>query len=175
MKEVREKTNPAAQRLFEEKGDALFAYCLTILKNPASAEDAAQEAFLRLIRNGADPDRDLAPLLFTIARNICLNERKRLTVRHRAVLPQPTATTENPQKRAMAARISARVRAEIDRLPIRQREVSLLTFESGFTLSEASEILGISPGTAASHKARALKTLRAELEHDYKEWMRDVD
>jgi RNA polymerase sigma-70 factor (ECF subfamily) len=164
------------ENLFRERGNALYAYCLTLLRNPAEAEEAAQEAFLRLLnmREEIDPERDPAALLFTIARNLCLNRRKKRARETAGDVALLEAKRADPQEEAVRIEVSRRVRAEIGRLPVRQSEIVLLTGEGGLTLRESAEVMGISPGAAASHKARAFKQLRGRLEKDYREWMRDV-
>lgn len=52
----------------------------------------------------------------------------------------------------------------IRRLPDRQREVIVLRFYEGLTITEVAEVLGISAGTVKSQSAKALARLESVLE-----------
>jgi RNA polymerase sigma factor (sigma-70 family) len=55
------------------------------------------------------------------------------------------------------------LRAAVERLPRRQREVLQLVLALGLTLQEVAETLSISPGAAAVHYDRGKKRLAAFL------------
>jgi len=54
---------------------AVFGRCLRILRDPEDAAEAAQQAFLRLWRSGAEVDdgEQVEQLLWTIVTNVCVN------------------------------------------------------------------------------------------------------
>jgi Sigma-70 region 2 len=66
-------------------GDALLAVhylpvmrlCLSRLRDPADAEDAAQETFRRAVQNAPGLRGDPLPWLLTVARNVCTDELRR--------------------------------------------------------------------------------------------------
>ena len=49
------------------------------------------------------------------------------------------------------------------KLSVQQRAVVALTYHHGYTVDESAALMGCAPGTARSHLARALATLRREL------------
>jgi len=51
------------------------------------------------------------------------------------------------------------------RLTRQQRAVVTLHYEYGYTLDECAALIGCQPGTARSHLARALASLRKELNY----------
>ncbi len=51
------------------------------------------------------------------------------------------------------------------RLSRQQRAVVTLHYQYGYTIDECATLIGCQPGTARSHLARALASLRKELEH----------
>jgi DNA-directed RNA polymerase specialized sigma24 family protein len=55
------------------------------------------------------------------------------------------------------------VRAAVDDLPLRQRQVIALRVVLGFDARETAAILGIAPGTVRAHLSRALDACRARL------------
>lgn len=66
-------------RSYERNVDTVWNVCITFLKNPADAEDAVQETFLRLLRSAPElgsETHEKAWLIVT-ARNVCKNELAR--------------------------------------------------------------------------------------------------
>jgi DNA-directed RNA polymerase specialized sigma24 family protein len=58
------------------------------------------------------------------------------------------------------------VRAAVDALPLRQRQVVALRVVLGFDAKDTAALLGIAPGTVGAHLSRALDACRARLEAD---------
>lgn len=70
-------------RSYERNVDTVWNVCITFLKNPADAEDAVQETFLRLLRSAPElgsETHEKAWLIVT-ARNVCKNELARKAAR----------------------------------------------------------------------------------------------
>ncbi len=67
-----------ATALYRDHGDVVYRRCLRLLRDPEAAKDAAQEVFLKLVRDGQHlGDReDIAPWLYRVATNHCLNLRR---------------------------------------------------------------------------------------------------
>ena len=65
----------------EEQYDKIYRYCYFRLKNQHLAEDITQETFLRGLESDSykDTGRPLA-YLYTIARNLCIDEFRRIHV-----------------------------------------------------------------------------------------------
>jgi RNA polymerase sigma-70 factor (ECF subfamily) len=73
-------------QIYRLYGSVIYARCRKLLNNDASAEDAAQETFVRVYRHLAkapDPQEALA-WIYRIATNYCLNE-----IRNRRTRPEP--------------------------------------------------------------------------------------
>jgi RNA polymerase sigma factor (sigma-70 family) len=60
------------------------------------------------------------------------------------------------------------LRAELRKLPPRQRAVLVLRYFEDLSLTETARILGCTEGTVKSHTNRALKRLRETLGPDQK-------
>ena len=52
------------------------------------------------------------------------------------------------------------------RLTRQQRAVIALHYEYGYTIDECAHLIGCAPGTARSHLARALTTMRKDLQNE---------
>ncbi|MEO0603730.1 MAG: sigma-70 family RNA polymerase sigma factor [Myxococcota bacterium] len=147
---------------------AMRRWSLIELGNRPAAEDASQDALVRLIENidRYDPDRPFGPWLRTLVRNVCRNHR-------RAIRPDPVPREDAPgpsvdrglDLRRAAGRL---VDAFLD-LSARQRALVELCDLQGATPAEAAEELGIEASTARVHLHRARRTLRAGLGDDHDE------
>ncbi len=62
------------------------------------------------------------------------------------------------------SQVDSTIMAALRRLPERQRQVVALRLFLDLDTSRTAEVLGIAPGTVTAHLARAIATLRAELE-----------
>jgi len=150
----------------------LFGLAFSILGDAGEAEDAVQESLV-LAWRAWDRLRDEAARTTWLTR-ICVNHcvRRRGLLRR---LPWPSGgrdevVPEAPQVagwRAEAAADPRRVQLSqaLDRLSVRQRAVLTLHYHHGYSLDECAGLIGCRPGTARSHLARGLASLREELDH----------
>lgn len=138
------------------------------------AQDAVQETFVRVWRfaDSLDPDRDLEPWLFRVARNTAYDLNRKRQRRPQAADADPTPVLEavsehrpdqRPDEAAMAAATMWQVRGAIDELPGGEREVVRLQHLEGYTQPEIADLLGISVGTVKSRSHRAHRRLAAAL------------
>lgn len=141
----------------------LYAVAYSILRDRNEADDAVQETMMLAWRNwnSLKDKNQPAPWLTKICVNHCLRHRKILTSRWRTM----DAEAKNAASR-VAVPFSGRM-LDLDRayqrLSLQQRAVVALTYHHGYTVVEAAGFMGCRPGTARSHLARALATLRKEL------------
>jgi RNA polymerase sigma factor (sigma-70 family) len=141
----------------------LFALAYSILRDRNEAEDAVQETMVLAWKAWSTlRDRDHpGPWLAKICVNHCLRRRHLLTNRWRTM-----NTREEDAMARTAAPVQGRM-IDLDRaylkLSVQQRAVVVLTYHYGYTVVEAAELMGCAAGTARSHLARALTTLRKEL------------
>lgn len=138
-----------------------------LLREPAEAEDIAQEIFLKVWRAIDRFDADRARLETWVARiatNACLD-----TLRKRR---EETLGDDAPERADGAPRVddvlaadasAQRVRAAIAALPERQRAALELCSLHDCTNIEAAEILGVSIEAVESLLARARRKLKTEL------------
>lgn len=142
----------------------VVGYGLRRLSDLAAAEDAAAEAFLIAWRRFDDAPPDLLPWLLAIARNVIRNEARSTRRRDRlaALVAAEHATsnvrrsTGSTHERGDDSPINEAVRAALDRLSERDREILLLTGWDGLDTDRAAAALGCSRGTFAVrlHRAR---------------------
>jgi RNA polymerase sigma factor (sigma-70 family) len=149
----------------------IYGLAVTILGDPAAAEDVAQETFVRAWRHASayDPRRGaVSTWLLTIARNLAL-DRARLKG-SRPVDPDLVVTLLERANSNEAVDVTSRV-AERERLrellaslPQQQRRVLVLATYFGRTAKEIAELDGTPVGTVKTRIRDALQRLRSRLE-----------
>ncbi|MEM1128103.1 MAG: RNA polymerase sigma-70 factor [Bacteroidota bacterium] len=157
----------AFKRLFEALHEPLVRYAVPLAGDTAAAHDIVQEAFIKLWQRRAqlDPNRSVKALLYTIVRNLSLNERRNRTSRAEkleaaAVSPLSPTTAEQLDAEALQRRL----RGWMKELPDRQREALLLSRYEGLSHEEVAQVMEVSPRTVNNHIVRALRTLRDRLQ-----------
>lgn len=171
----------AAFRLLVERHHRpVFRFCLRALGNPEAAEDAAQEVFLRVVRNAAawQPQAKFTTWLYTIARNFCIDEARKRVHRRTESLNAPRGDEASGEERIDAVPAATpgsdqltdagRMRVVIDRavaaLPEEQREVFCLREHGDLSFREMADVLGVGENTLKSRMRYALVALRRALE-----------
>jgi len=163
----------AFEQLVERYQDMVYGLALSILRSPEDAEEAAQDAFLKLFRarDQFDATREVEPWLLRIAGNAC---RDRLR-RRRVVGSLPVMRDEGADALAQrvadpgtsadnAAAMQQAVRAELDRLSERARLPLELKYLRGMTNQQIADALGISVSNVKIQLARAKDILASRLE-----------
>jgi RNA polymerase sigma-70 factor (ECF subfamily) len=148
----------------------VYGMALSVVGDPALAEDVAQEVFVRAWRHAANYDARRAAVptwLLAITRNLAID-----TVRVRRAEPmEPDAivalqleTTEaSPADAAASNEDAARLRHALSDLPVDQRRALVLASIRGFTAQEISEAEAIPLGTAKSRIRAGMLKLRSSL------------
>jgi RNA polymerase sigma-70 factor, ECF subfamily len=147
----------------------VVAYLVRLTRTGDAAEDVAQRTFLRLWerRTSWQQDGSLRALLYRVARNFAISDRRRDGAAARfvatAVLdlhpaPTPIQLLENQQLRRELERA-------IQSLPERRREVFILRCVHDLSYKEIAEVMETSTQTVANQLSSALSTLRGRLGH----------
>jgi RNA polymerase sigma factor (sigma-70 family) len=150
----------------------VYGLVLTIVRDEGTAEDVAQETFVRAWRHARtfDPRRGrVATWLLTIARNLAID-----VVRVKKVEPLDPELVANKLQQARVAGGSAdeglppdereRVRAAIAELQPEQRRALFLAAYLGRTAREIGELEGVPLGTAKTRIRAAMFKLADSLE-----------
>ncbi|MDE3187584.1 MAG: RNA polymerase sigma factor [Acidobacteriota bacterium] len=169
MRQLAEENALAA--LVDQYASTLYRVAFSVLRNPADAEDAVQEAFVRVLRHRQTLGevRDHRVWLIRIVWNIVLDRKRRAKTRPETddidelarVLPASGLTAE---QRAAAAQHHAQVLACVDRLPAKEREVLMLSAFEELSSVEIASALGVTESTVRSRLFRA-RNLMADLLH----------
>ena len=151
--------------------DIAFRVALVAGLDPAEAEDAVQDAFVKAyralprFRSGA-PFR---PWLLAIVTNEARN-RRRSAGRRAALAVRATVTdasggaAPSPEAALLDEERRSTLLAALERLREEERQVLTCRFLLDLTEAETGAALGLRRGTVKSRTARALERLRAQLE-----------
>jgi RNA polymerase sigma-70 factor (ECF subfamily) len=162
----------AFEQLVERYQTMVYGLAISMLRNPEDAEEAAQDAFIKLFRarNRYDRERDLEPWLLRIAGNACRDLLRRRRV---AALPsRGEATGEALQEVVDASShtsearrpIEQMVRHELGALSDRVRLPLELKYLHGLTNQQVADALGISISNVKVQIARAKDILQSRLQ-----------
>jgi RNA polymerase sigma factor (sigma-70 family) len=154
----------ALGELYDRYGRVAYGLALRILRDPAHAEDAVQEAFLavwrsadRFLAERAKPSTWILTLVHRRAVDLVRREERRRA--------EPLDVAPDPEGRATDDEVGLRSRRQIvqhalRQLPDDQREALELAYYGGFTQSELAERLGVPLGTIKSRMFAGLRRLR---------------
>jgi RNA polymerase sigma-70 factor (ECF subfamily) len=150
----------------------LYRVAYSVLRNSADAEDAVQEAFVRVLRHrdSLAEVRDQRVWLIRIVWNVVLDRKRRMKTRPETddvaelarVLPAGGLTAE---ERVAAAQHHARVLACVEQLPAKERQVLMLSAFEELTSVEIAAVLGITESSVRSRLFRARNLMAGLLEH----------
>lgn len=144
----------------------IYKFCFRKIRNPAEAQDITQDTFIRFM-DAADTYTDIEKpkaLLYTIAKNLCLNSTKRMQPISLDELESgdmPTTgdfTDESLQKLCLFDAVSA--------LPDEQQEILLLRYGQDLKVNEIAEILGLSRFQVMYRERSALDRLRKNMRRE---------
>lgn len=149
-----------------------------MLHDPTEAEDVAQNVFVQVYKSA--PRYQVASRfstwLFTIARNLCLNE-----IRRRARHPADSIDVPHPEQEGQPARqfedkgassppdallqqeLERKVQEALEALPENQRAAILLCRQGELSYEDIAEVLGCSVSATKSLIHRGRETLKQRL------------
>ena len=159
----------ALGELFDRYGALAFGVAMRILGDPGRAEDAVQDAFLKLWQGAFrfDPQRgSLRTWVVTAVRNRSIDllrsrpgrERQELALREDFGAP-----SAGPEEEASASLERAAVRAALTDLPAEQRQAVLLAYFGGYTQAEIARLTAVPLSTVKGRMRLALDKLAAYL------------
>ena len=141
----------------EEQYDNLYRYCYFKLRHGETAEDVTQETFLRYWEKYHPlPHNDAIKVLYTIARNLCIDESRR--IQH---LPLEELSPSPSHEEATLRRVS--VQNALQKLSLEERELLLLRYVNQVPLSAIGAMLGISRFAVYRKTLSAANRFRREL------------
>jgi len=154
----------ALAELYDRFSRVAYGLALRILRDPALAQGAVQDAFLTAWRTAAgfDPARGKASTwLLTLVHRRSVDVVRREDRRRAEPLDDlPVVAVDATDEQAWVREQRRAVQGALARLSAEQREVLELAYYGGLTQSELVERLGVPLGTVKSRTFAALARLR---------------
>lgn len=169
----------AFARLLRRHRGPLCTFLVRMLGDREKAEDLAQEAFLRIVKGAGawEQKARFKTWLYTIARNLVVDQSRRDKFRRADSLDAPQANVEDgpalveqlpnggigPERGAESARLRGVLAKALASLPEEQREVFILREQAGLAFKEIADAVGVNENTVKSRMRYALEGLRKSL------------
>lgn len=156
----------AFSELVRRHEHAVYNLCYRFMRDATSAEDMAQEAFLKAFRliRGFRGDSAFSTWLYRVTCSVCLSEierRKRRGERDHAAQLEPA-----PAPRPLPHDVSPLLRGCIDRLPAHYADAVRLYYLDELPYEDIAARLGTPIGTLKTWMYRARTQLREMLEDE---------
>ena len=178
MLRVKRGDRQAFAELVEKYKQPVMNFVFRSLRDEAESEDLAQSVFLQVYKSRARYQRTakFSTWLFTIARNLCLNELRRRS-RHPAESieegraeheDQPRQQYEDtsqvpPPERVLQGELAKKIEEALAGLPENQRSAILLCRQEELSYEEIAKVLHCSLSATKSLIHRGRETLKEKL------------
>jgi RNA polymerase sigma-70 factor (ECF subfamily) len=169
-REAREAADATVEALVMAYSGAMFRVANSVLRNATEAEDAVQEAFLRVLkkREQLAEIRDARVWLVRIVWNIVLDRKRRMKTRPESedigdferIL---TAKGVSAEELAVSAQRHAAILRWMEELPAKEREVMLLSALEELNSVEIAQVLGTTESAVRSRLFRARALLAEKM------------
>ena len=154
--------------LYEEHGPALWRYALRLTGDQARAEDVVQETLLRAWQHPEvveDTERSARAWLFTVARNMIIDERRSSRFRNEVATLDTAGTVERAAPDEVNTALDRLLIGDaMAQLSAEHRAVIRRSYYLGWSTSQIAEDLGIAEGTVKSRLHYAVRALRLTLQ-----------
>ena len=178
MLRVKQGDHTAFAELVDKYKQPVMNLAYRMLRDATEAEDLSQAVFIQVYKS-ADRYRiasKFSTWLFTIARNLCLNEIRRRS-RHPADsldAPHPDQpdqplhqfedkTSPSPPEHLLGGELEAKVEEAVAELPENQRLALLLCQQDELSYEEMAEVLDCTVSATKSLIFRGRETIKAKL------------
>jgi len=163
MEEVRDGSIERLAILFERHQVMLYNFFLRLTGNRSTSEDLVQEVFFRILkyRKTYQGQSKFTVWMYQVARNAHVDHLRK----QKPELPLDEQFTEVPSPETLPAeKMDAEIdivllRKALDKLPLKKREVLLLSRFQEMKYKDIAEIFGCNIGSVKSAVHRAIKDL----------------
>jgi RNA polymerase sigma-70 factor, ECF subfamily len=168
---VADRDQQAFAALYDELGGAVYGVALRLLRDPAQAEEVAQEALFDVWRTAATYDPAVGSVrtwVLTVAHRRAVDRVRAVDAASRrdlAASVRDNAAAYDEVAETVEGKLDAeRVRSALTALTERQREAVCLAYYGGYTHAQLADLLGLPLGTVKARVRDGLLRLRDILE-----------
>lgn len=178
MLRVKQGDGDAFAQLADKYKQPVVNLVYRMLRDATEAEDVAQAVFIQVYKSAHryQVASKFSTWLFTIARNLCLNEIRRrsrhpaesIDAPHPELEDQPAQQYEDKSnvgagERLLAGELEGKIQEALNLLPENQRTAILLCRQEDLSYEEISKIIGCSVSATKSLIFRGRETLKERL------------
>lgn len=157
----------ALRSIYERYAPQIRRFVRDMLRDPAAADDALQDTFVRVFQHIAalnEPEH-LAGWIFGIARRVCLEHRRHTSRRQRTTEPAEDSTdtpdsSATPEALFLGSEAAAALDRAVDQLEPNRRAVLLLRCDHQLSYDEIAAAMGFSLAKVKVELHRARVSLR---------------
>ena len=155
------------ERLFHQYQPVLVTYAYHFVKSREDAREVVQDVFLGVWNNRQNLkfNSELKAYLFTATRNKCLNflQKKKLLTVSINQLNIDSDSGIDIEAEIAAAELKTKIFTQIQQLPIKCKEIFLLSRQEGLSYKEIAKRQDVSEKTVENQIGIALKKIRQGL------------
>lgn len=168
LKQLANDDKTALEQLFHYYYPRLYCFSKTFLKLEDGIDDILQEVFLKIYQNRKNIKNTdtFQSYIFTITRNLLLNELRSRLNEHKAkenLFRKSVAKEYLITDKIEFLELQEKVNQIIETLPDKRREIYLLSRREGLSHKEIAEQLNISEKTVEYHIGQALTVLKQKM------------
>lgn len=168
VERLRSGDRAAFQRAYALHQGRVFSFLLRLSGRRETAEDLAQETWIKLAKAAPKllPDTRLLPFLFTIARNAFVSWRRWAMLDLSRIVMLGFAADDAAASPAVLherAEAMATLERALQHVSVASREVLLLVGVEGFAQEEAAKILGLEYSALRKRLSRARQELQTAM------------
>lgn len=170
--ELLKSGNPNAfSALFRKYSERLYAFSLSITREPYIAEEITQLVFIKVWerRDRIDEYLSFKSFLFSITYSETISWLRKEAAEKKKINHWGENLTFSSNQTAQMVEfnnLEGLVQQVIAELPEKRREIFKLSREQGFTNKEIADRLGLSVKTIENQMTSALRTMKEKLGHD---------
>jgi RNA polymerase sigma factor (sigma-70 family) len=163
MEDVKEGRVEKMAVLFEKHHISLFNFFMRLTGNRNISEDLVQEVFMRMLkyRSTYQGRSKFTLWMYQIARNAHIDflRKKKDTLPLDEQWSEPITTENSPEGKLEGGQEVILLRQALAQLPLKKREVLILSRYQNLKYKEIAELMDCHIGTVKAHVHRAIKEL----------------
>jgi RNA polymerase sigma-70 factor (ECF subfamily) len=163
MEDVKDGKVEKMAVLFEKHHVSLFNFFMRLTGNRNISEDLVQEVFMRMLkyRSTYQGRSKFTLWMYQIARNAHIDflRKKKHTLPLDEQWSEPITTEDSPEEKLEGGQEVQFLRQALAQLPLKKREVLILSRYQNLKYKEIAELMDCHIGTVKAHVHRAIKEL----------------
>ncbi|MBR1401849.1 MAG: RNA polymerase sigma-70 factor [Prevotella sp.] len=150
--------------IFQQHYRPLCLYAIHYLNDVDAAEDIVQDAFLRLIEKMSEEEiENHKSYLYSTVHNLCIKQLQQSSALETIAAPCDIDGIISDEEAIDVSTREAQLWTAIDSLPLRCREIFLMSKRDGKKYREIARELNISEKTVEHQISKAIRVLRSKV------------